>query len=237
MAKQKESNTQEEKVEVPSYTSVEWHDYAMGFFEDFELVEGNPTTAGLRRVAELLLGPIIYSKPVKTYPVLDDKLGRATVVYEVQIQFSDGTIRTFGDIADAWVGNTDDMFVVHAPATASTRAEGRTLRKALKLRGLVAEELSNKDASKHIANEEKLGEAHEKIVRDQINYINARCKKLDVDVMKFVNSGDKTYVSIYQVTKETAIKMVNRLKEFMKDESLIPEDIRGYNAEWAGDKK
>jgi len=210
----------EEKT-VPSYLSPEWHDYVMTFFSQNELMDGNPTTAGLRRVAELLLGEIVSSKPIETFPVKENGPGRATVVYEVQFDWklvpgdisslTTGKIRTYADVADVWHGNTDLLFCSYAPATASTRAEGRALRKALKLRGVAAEEICKLDVAKIMAEE-----TVEKISNEQIN------------VVAFINSGEKQYRSIYDVTRDTAAKMIKKLTELRNDKTKIDESIKVY---------
>lgn len=237
MAKQKDSESNPlVHPDAPPYLSPEWHDYVMKHFQPDELIDGNPLTAGLRRVAELLLGDIISSKPIEVKPVEGNGVGRATVVYEVQFQWKldgSGGVRVYADVADTWIGNTDDLFCVHAPATAATRAEGRALRKALKIRALAAEELTKKDVSKHLADNETLPEGHEKIVKDQINFIITKCKKLNLDVMKFINSGEHEYASIEAVTKHKALKMIERLKEFTRDKDLIDDSIKGYNDSWS----
>jgi hypothetical protein len=110
--------------ERPSMLSAEWNGYVMSMFFDNELIEGNPICAGLRRVAELVLGPIIQSGPTQVIAATDaDGPGRATVVFE--IIFASGY--TVSEVADVWHGNTDDLFCAHPVATASTRAEGRAL--------------------------------------------------------------------------------------------------------------
>ena len=117
--------------DAPSITSPDWNDYVLGLFADNELFDGRPTCAGLRRVSELVLGQIVSSKPTQIFPPSSgDEVGRSTVVWEVV--FGDGSV--FSDVADSWEGNTDDMFCVFNTATAATRAEGRALRKALRLR-------------------------------------------------------------------------------------------------------
>ena len=64
-------NVIERAEEGPDILSAEWHDYAMGKFLDSELVEINgdkyPNCYGLRRVAELLIGTIIESKPIQVF--------------------------------------------------------------------------------------------------------------------------------------------------------------------------
>ena len=91
---------QEEDVKsdgVPEYTSEDWHEYVMQQFTEEELHEGNPTIAGLRRVAEKLLGNIISSGPITVYPSNDaDGPGRATVVYEVVFEW----IKSLGPYID-----------------------------------------------------------------------------------------------------------------------------------------
>ena len=63
---------EEEAVETtPVYGSQEWHDYIMEKFEKRELIDGNPTCAGLRRVAEDVLGSIVVSRPSQVFPSTD----------------------------------------------------------------------------------------------------------------------------------------------------------------------
>jgi hypothetical protein len=202
----------------------------MTHFHETELIDGNPTTAGLRRVAELLLGDIIDSRPLQVFPVQSEALGRATVVYAVTFDWklSNSGPRTYADVADVWEGNTDDMFSVHAPATASTRAEGRALRKALKLRVLAAEEVSSKDSSKVVA---ETTNADIRITKDQINFINLRARKYDIDVMKFLNSNGRSCKSVYEFSKDEGVKIVRDLSSYSsKDE--VPEEIRNYKEDW-----
>lgn len=226
MAKRKESSVKSEEQERPHYLAPEWNDYVMGLFQTNELIDGNPNVAGLRRVAELLIGEIVSSKPIQVFPVLSDGVGRATVVYEVVFDLG-GKTKTYGDTAEVWAGNTDDLFCVHAAATASTKAEARSLRKALKIRAVAAEELCKKDVSKYVAEEDS-----DRITNDQINFIGMKCKKLDIDVMLFVNSGLKQYKSIYEVTRDTAAKMIKKINTFSSDGSLIEEDIKNYKDDW-----
>src|SRR5690606_27810229 len=107
-----------------------------GLFEPKELIDGNPNCAALRRVSELVLGDIVSSGPSQVFPATDPNgPGRATVVFEVIFDWGNtGNFRTFKEVADCWHGNTDDLFCAHPVATASTRAEGRVLRKALKVK-------------------------------------------------------------------------------------------------------
>ena len=122
-----EENNAEE--DTPSMFSEEWNEYVMAHFKRNELIDGNPICAGLRRVAELLLGDIIESGPEQVFPASDSNgPGRATVVFSVTFNLMNtGSIRTFKEVADVWHGNTDDLFCAHPVATASTRAEGRAL--------------------------------------------------------------------------------------------------------------
>lgn len=230
-----EKPEESEEVVVPNINSPEWNDYAMSFFTAKELIDGNPLVAGLRRVAEMLIGEIISSKPTMVVHAENNSpIGRATVVYEVQFlcrRYSgDEYIKTYADAAEVWEGNTDDLFAVHAAATASTRAEGRALRKALKLRVVAAEELCKKDVSKFLG--EQSGQNEDRVNSDQVNFIDSRCKKLDIDVEAFINSGEKEYKSIYEVKKETATKMIKELNKFSNNKSLISENIQGYKEGW-----
>ena len=216
----------EEKT-IPDYLSPEWDAYVMSQFGPSELMDGHPNAAGLRRVAELLLGPILKSGPTQVFPSEGNGPTRATVVYSVTFSWkADGTVREYSEVADVWHGNTDALFCGYAVATASTRAEGRALRKALKLKKCSAEELSKNDVAKIVAEE-----TVEKVSNEQISFIDSKCKKLDINVVAFINSGEKQYRSIYDVTRDTAAKMIKKLTELTNDKSLIGEPIKTYT-EW-----
>ncbi len=234
---------EEEAVETtPVYGSQEWHDYIMEKFEKRELIDGNPTCAGLRRVAEDVLGSIIVSRPSQVFPSTDNNgPGRATVVFEVVFDWMDsGQMRTFSDVADVWHGNTDDLFCAHPVATASTRAEGRALRKALKIRCLSAEELTRKKDIESIVRESVNstktvdGEWKEDdtISNPQTNFIDTKCKQLDINVLNFINSGSEKYDSIGDVSKKKASQMLSILNEYQTKKRDISDDIKGYDSNW-----
>lgn len=219
---------------VPSMLSPEWHDYAMTLFQPSEMIDGHPLVAGLRRVAELVMGPIMFSGPTQVFPVQrEDHHGRATVVFTVE--FANGM--KYAEVADSWEGNTDDMFCAFAVAIASTRAEARALRKALKIKGVAAEELTKKDTAKIVRDISTTKRASEgeydengRMSDAQYNFIDIKCKQLNIDGKKLfslfnVDSGKK-------VTKKIASEIIDKLNDFQRDKSSIPEDILGYKQEW-----
>ena len=174
----------------PLPTDPKWNDYVLSLFEENELFDKMPLTNGLRRVAELLMGRIVFSGPSQVFPPQSgNEIGRSTVVWK--IQFEDGS--TFCDVADSWEGNTDDMFCVYSTATAATRAEGRALRKALRLRVVAAEEVTKKDTAKiaqDISKKKGLDVSSSEydssgtMTGPQANFIDGKSKQLNVDAQK-----------------------------------------------------
>ena len=231
----------EQEGEVtPSVTSEDWHEYVMSQFKPNELIDGNPITAGLRRVVEVVLGEVIETGPVEVFPATDPNgPGRATVIYRVVLEeYESGRTKSYSDTADVWHGNTDDLFCAHPVATACTRAEGRALRKALKLRVLAAEELAKKDivgiVQQSVNQQPTDGEWNpdEKVSPQQINFIDNKCSQLDIDVMKFVNSGSTSYPSVNNVTKDTAKNMIVELNKYQNQTTNIPPEVKGYVSNW-----
>jgi len=238
---EEEVETKEVEMTMPAYGSQEWNDYVMDKFDRKDLIDGNPTCAGLRRVAEDVLGDIVSSRPSQVFPSTDTNgPGRATVVFEVVINWmNSGEYRIFREVADVWHGNTDDLFCAHPVATASTRAEGRALRKALKLRCLAAEELAkNKDivgiVKESVRKAPTSGEyeAGQKISTQQVQFIDTKCNQLNIDVLSFINMGSGNYPSIADVTKDSAKKMIKVLNDYQNDGSLIQDTIKGYKTNW-----
>src|SRR5690348_8751273 len=84
-----------------------WSEYVLSELSDDEKYGNNPTTDGLRRIVNVLLGAIIKSVPVYIQPPTPQNDNHATVSWEISILFDDGTTRVFGDVADVYAGNTD----------------------------------------------------------------------------------------------------------------------------------
>ena len=223
----------------PSMFSDEWNDFVMAHFHRNELIDGNPICAGLRRVAEFLLGDIVESGPEQVFPAMDGSApDRATVVFKVVFNWmNSGEQRVYKEVADVWHGNTDDLFCAHPVATASTRAEGRALRKALKLRCLAAEELAKKDIVSIVKEAVKKSptsgeyEVDQNISTQQVQFIDTKCKQLDIDIMSFINIGSGDYANIGQVTRDSAKKMIKFLNGYQNGEP-IQDSIKGYKANW-----
>ena len=243
----RETDVIEAVVDGPDPLSPEWHEYVMSQFLDSELVEINgekyPNAYGLRRVAEKLLGTIVASKPVQTFMSPDSTTnnpGRVTVVYEIAIRlYETGEIKVVGDIAEVFSLNCDDMFLAYPAATACTRAEGRCLRKALKLRCVAAEEITrNRDVTKAVQavmqTKPTDGSFNEtdSISVAQIGLLDVKCKQMNIDLLKFINMGEKTYNKIEEVSKKTGSVMIQLLGEYQNNTKKTPESITGYDKNW-----
>ena len=222
-------------VDAPQMTDPEWNEYVMSLFSDKEMYNGNPLVNGLRRVAEVVLGPIVYSGPTQVFPPQrDDHHGRATVVFSVEFQNG----MRFSEVADCWEGNTDDMFCAYAIATASTRAEGRALRKALRIKAVAAEEMTKKDTAKIVrelsAKKESSDGGYDDSSRmsdAQSNFIDVKCRQLNVNGTVLLASVFNVSSS-RKITKKVASDIIDRLNKYQQDKSTIPEEVIGYIEEW-----
>jgi hypothetical protein len=240
------NSTVEDRVEAvknpdePDQLSPEWHDYVMKQFQDYELVEINgekyPNCYGLRRVVELLIGTIVESKPTNLIMSSDSNSnspGRVTCLYEVVIRDHEtGYLKKYGDVAEVFSLNCDDLFLAYPAATAVTRAEGRCLRKLLKVRCVAAEELTrNKnvgEAVRAVINSSPTDGSYQEedpLSGAQIKAIISRCEMLDIDIMKFINAGEKTYAKLEDVRKKVAIKMIGLLNDYQNNSKPIPANI------------
>jgi hypothetical protein len=222
-------------TDSPSPTSPEWNDYVLSLFDESELYDGRPLCAGLRRVAELILGRIVSSRPTQVFPPsAGNEIGRATVVWEVI--FADGSL--FSDVADCWEGNTDDAFCVFNTATAATRAEGRALRKALRLKTVAAEEMTKKNTaiiarsiSQTSVSTEGEYDDSQRMTDPQANFIDVKCKQLDLNVEDFFKEVFKVNIK-RKIDKGQASAAIQKLNDYQQDKSLIPSSITQYKPNW-----
>jgi len=236
------SNTDTGVVDViqedrPKTTDPEWNDYVLSLFDEKELYDGRPLCHGLRRVAELLFGNIMVSRPVKVFPPQDDNsVGRATVIWEVV--FENGS--AFSDVADCWEGNTDDTFCAFNTATAATRAEGRALRKALRLRVVAAEEITKKNTAEIVksisqtnAIQSTQGEYQStgRMTENQERFIDGKSKQLDINPSKLFKEVFNLSVT-RKIDKKQASDAIEKLNEYQQNKGSIPSSITGYVENW-----
>lgn len=213
--------------DAPTPTDEGWNDFVISKFRSDELEQGKPTVDGLRRMAELLLGPIVSAIPKTVQAPHKDNGFHAVVEFLVGISW-DGDpndIRVFGDVADVYPGNTDPAYARFAVATATTRAEGRALRKALKLRKVVtAEEITTLAVSESgltgfIANY-------------QIRGVERLCRDLNISIAKLLQKTEFKYGSLTHVPHDQAIKLLSLLNSYLQNRDKIPASIKGFDADW-----
>lgn len=222
-----ENSVEPEGEIVPEMWDTKWSDYVLSQLEDDEVIDGNPTTDGLRRITNKVLGPVLSSKPVREqFPNVHNG-NHSVVVWEIQILFSDGNVRTFGDVADVSFENTSHEFAKYSSATAATRAEGRALRKALQLKRIIAAE--------------EIDEAPrdgQKINAGQVVVIDAMCKRNDIDVKKLINMGKNKFDKIEDIPNLTALQMIKYLSQCQRGKNdegkpvIISDSLKGYDPDW-----
>jgi hypothetical protein len=218
----------DEDVEVtPMLGSPAWHDYVMSKFVKDELFNGNPTVDGMRRVVEQVVCPI---KSITTNIIqlpnqlMRGEVGdrRATAVVRVALQ--DNTM--FEGAADSYWANTDDKAYVNYPVSmAETRAEGRALKKALRLRRVNAVEELGKTVD-HSEENVELGN----ITPQQLNFLSIMCgtDRTNVNINKLLEQMGLP--SATKLTHKQAIMVNEKLNELQQ--SGVPEELKGYDANW-----
>lgn len=221
---------------LPKVTSPEWQEFVLSQFTSDEVLDINgntyPTVSGLRRVAELLLGEIIFSGPINVFPSADgESTGRASVLYRVDISWhlnvaeymdieSGLPIRTFQSCAEAWDESIKDPRFKPFPLTiAETRAEGRALRKALFLKTLAAEEISGSEMpTKETVNAVMEYDENAPITSSQLGIIRAKCLQFKIDVDKFAPG-------IESFTKQHGTELIKKINSFQQGVEKVPEEL------------
>ena len=228
----------EEKVEeaVTSVTpnDVGWTDAVLGLLNKDELIEGNPTTDGLRRVFEIALDCTVIQamSEVLQQPTPDNEK-RATVVHTLSYIMNDEDMedalrtRSVSGSADVYWGNCDKVFRNHPVAVAETRAEGRALRRALKLRKVVAAEELVEDAE-----DNPDFDSVSKITSNQINFIDVIAKRCNINVHNVIKGLDISADGVYNIKHEDAVKLVRELTSLQTDSSNISANLLGYEESW-----
>jgi hypothetical protein len=129
--------------------------------------------------------------------------------------------------ADVYWGNCDKVYRNHPVAVAETRAEGRALRRALRLRKVVAAEELSKEIEDHPDQN-----SVNKISNQQINFIDVLAQRLNINVTKLLEENSIKTDNIYNLTHESAVDIIRLLSKYQQNMDSIAETILGYSNEW-----
>jgi hypothetical protein len=227
-----EITTNSEEAKIPTIHDIEWTDHVLSFLTDDEKIMGNPTTDGLRRIFEKVMDcQIIESESTVVQSPSRENEMRATVQFTLIFKLNVSTTafidsRSVSGCADVYWGNCDKVFRNHPVAVAETRAEGRALRRALRLRKVVAAEEIVEEIEDHVD-----GFTVNKITNNQINFIDVMAKRLNINIQKLTLQLDINEENIYNITYEDAVKISTKLAEYQQSNN-IPEDIIGFDSNW-----
>jgi hypothetical protein len=219
----------------PSIHSLEWTDYVLSLLSDDEKIKGNPTTDGLRRIFEVALDCRVLSSNSKVVQSPDqNNEKRATVVHSIVFYLKNqdtdsqhlNTINIDG-AADVYWGNCDKIYRNHPVAVAETRAEGRALRRALRLRKVVAAEELAENIEDHVD-----GESVGKITSNQINFISVLGQRLNVNIVKILELLALSTDNIYNIKYDDALVIIKKLSEYQQDQSTVSSGLVGYDESW-----
>lgn len=211
-------------------TDPDWTEYVLSKLSPDELSpEGRPTCDGLRRVAELVLGVTVNSSVrIVQAPAPDNGM---TAVAEFSYTFESihtGRPVTFTAAADCNSRNTDEKFSIFATAMAETRAEGRALRKALRLRRvLTAEEPSTLFQDHDLSNNGKSTEM-------QHSFIQTLCQRNDININAYLSASRsfKWDGKLENIPHKSAVLVIAHLNELQRDRSKIDPKFKGYDPDW-----
>jgi hypothetical protein len=216
-------------------TDLEWTDFVLQQLSDDEKIHGNPTTDGLRRIFEKVMNcTVIQSESdlVQAPEPSNDK--RASVVhtltwYDLNLGTDENCkTKTVSGAADVYWGNCDKVYRNHPVAVAETRAEGRALRRALRLRKVVAAE----EIAENI--EDDIGADNvNKITNNQINFIDVLAKRLDVNVLELIKTLNINETNIKNILHHDALSIIRELSSYQQKIDDIQSNVKGYVNNWS----
>lgn len=226
-----DSITQTTKIGI---NDLEWNDYVLGLLSDDEKIEGNPTTDGLRRILEIALNcTVITSDTEVVQSPSPDNEKRATVTHRLTYVLNDESVpkelktRSVTGAADVYWGNCDKVYRNHPVAVAETRAEGRALRRALRLRKVVAAE----ELAKEIEDNPDGGSVG-KISNNQINFMDILAKRLNISLKDLLVDLSVDSSNISNISHEDAVSILRELSKYQQNVDSIPQKLHGYDPSW-----
>ena len=214
---------------APADYEPEWSEYLLDQLSDHELINGAPTVDGLRRIAEKCFGEIVDSRSqIVETPCADNGM-RCTVCHTLRvIKYRNGQQVQVDGCVDVVYHKTPYPFKDHLVATADTRAEGKALRRALKIRVITAEELQHEDEEEALSSDEAVND-------QQVLAINQLCKRLNISVVAIAKDQYNTIKSINDLRNLEARLLISKLSGLQRTPDDVPESYIGYDENWKSD--
>lgn len=239
----------EEELTRPKFYEAGWTEYVMTLFlPDERYVPENAgkeciTLGGLRRVAHQLCMITNEMSMVVT------GTGVPAMVVQYQVNYTWRTTSASGLTTEpkmvVAVGEANSKNCAKEPFAsylfhiAENRAEARALKKLLGLKnvlswdevsgqdGVLMNELEGPETSKNLDTEDDDAVQISPVQKSTIDTLG---KRYNINVWAFLNSGTKQYLTVDDITKAAASKMIQELNKF-KDAK--PEAaLQGYDKNW-----
>jgi hypothetical protein len=227
------SKTKNIEIKIPNINDPEWSDYVIGLLSDDEKIKGNPTTDGLRRIFEIALDCVIIASSSDVVQSPDpNNEKRATVVHSLTYVLNDKDLdqdiktRHVNGAADVYWGNCDKIYRNHPVAVAETRAEGRALRRGLRLKKVVAAE----ELAENIE-DDVMGDNVSRITNNQINFMDVLSQRLNINMIEMIKVLGYNK-NIKELMHDDAVSIIRELSKYQQNVDDIPQNMLGYNENW-----
>lgn len=222
----------EPEVVIPARTSKDWTPYVLSHLDKDELVNGFPTCNGLRRIFEMLIGPIIEAN-AKVIQTPDKQNGFGATV-EFQLIYEDGgRIKSITDATNADESNTSRPYNLFPVATSVTCAEGRCLKKGLRIAIYTAEEMNKPDDGTASLVRTINAEPAVPATDTEKNLINTISNRIGISVEKLIASKQGwTNTTLDTLTSSEARVVIKLVNDYQRgstnggtdpSESLFPD--------------
>lgn len=221
--------SEEDFVADPTENDPGWSEWIMDQLDDSELYKGAPKTDGLRRVTNKVYGEILKSETERINEVFDssNSLVRVSACHVLQVRkYNTGSVVSVNGYVDSRFDKTPMPFREHLISTVDTKAEGKALRRLLKLRVLTAEEMPEPS--------EEEASGNEPINDQQVAAINTMCKRSNVNVKKLMIqlTGNNKLKHINDASYLSATNALSVLSNFQRKKETVSKNLLGYDPNW-----
>ena len=189
---------------------------------------------------------VMSAKPEEANLYIDDKLHGSTPIIIKDLLIGSHTLKlekegfkpltknieiketlSYEAAADCSSNNCDARFAVFATAVAETRAEGRVLRKALRLRKVIAAE-----EAVAVPHEDSLSDG--RITQTQIKFIEVLSQRNDINIVKYLSAAKdfKFTGRLEDIPYKSAVTVIAHLSEMQRNNASISPKFKGFEQDW-----